>query len=431
MLNVPVVAQNSTYQSAPVFGKTQKIVNTVNFRNNQSSSFIDYQQIEQAEKAKKEKRQHNLITAALIIGITTGLTLIANSLGFGGGMSKAVEKAEAAAERAINAAKIATQRCEGGSGGKNDELTGVALNWIDTKLDKNKVANIFTSDTTHKNLREVAKELINTRKLSTAAKKYTGYQEGANIMLLYGYSGTGKTYFAQQYAQEIGALFAGIKYPDIGSPYKDAASMKIANFFKKIIETAEKEPDRQIVVCIDECDAIIKKVLENSHGSEEAAKSRAAVLVGLEEISKNPKCKNVNIIMTTNYHPNNGLIDSTALTRVNKKIEVPLGDADQDTAMLKMYLKGVEAISDDFYKSKEFKKFVTELANEKYSNREIEKIAGNTIDIFSNEVVGIADDKLSTKPFKIEYLQKAKDRIGQPASKTCSSMTADPGVFNL
>ena len=299
----------------------------------------------------------------------------------------------------------------------NDELnklTGVKLKWEDFAKDK-KVASL-DSDTTSKSLKKAFNTIIENNKLSEEAKKWGGASNGMDIMYLYGHGGTGKTYVAKQFAQETGSMFTCIKYPDLGSPYKDAASMKISSCFDEIIKHANATKDKKFVVCIDEIDAVMRKVPDGAHGAEEVAKSRAAVLTGLDKLREN--CSNVTVIATSNYHPKNGIVDPIALRRFNNKIEVPLPDKKQVPALLEMYMKNIGAVDDKFYKTSAFKSFAKKLQNNGYSNGEIELIAKEASKIFSASLKDVADADLKKHPFKVKYLEEAMKMNGEAASKT-------------
>lgn len=301
-------------------------------------------------------------------------------------------------------------------GSAADAYTTVKLKWEDFAKEKSVAA--LDSKTTSKTLRDAFKKIIDSRGLSEKAKKWGGSSDNKmDIMYLYGHGGVGKTYVAKQYAQETGSLFTCIKYPDLGSPYKDAASMKISSAFDNIVEHANKMKDRKIVVCIDEIDAVMRKVPDGQHGAEEVAKSRAAVLTGLDKLRD--KCKNVTVITTSNYHPKNGIVDPIALRRFNNKIKVPLPDKEQIPALLEMYMKDIGAATEaKFFKTNEFKNFAKKLEKGGYSNGEIELIAKEAGKIFSSSLKGVADADLKRHPFKIKYLEEALKMNGEAASKT-------------
>ena len=295
-------------------------------------------------------------------------------------------------------------------------LTEATIKWIDFK-DKKDIVAPLNSKTTAKSLKETFNNIMNEFKLSEKAKKWGGGDDNyTNMIYLYGHGGVGKTYVAKQFAQEIGALFTSIKYPDMGSPFKDAASMKIANTFEQIEQVASKNKTRPIVVCIDEFDAVIKKI-NSAFGSGEADKSRAAVLTGMDAIRE--KCSNVIFVTTSNYHPLNGQVDEIALRRFNNQVEVPLPDKEQITGLLEMFLKKVGALEGvDFINKSSTKEFINKLQKEGYSNGEIQLIAEEAGKIFRNTLKDVKDEDLVKHPFKIEYLEKALKMKGNAASKT-------------
>ena len=296
------------------------------------------------------------------------------------------------------------------------QLTEATIKWLDFKDKKDLVAPL-NSKTTSKSLKEAFNNILNGAKLSEKALKWGGGSgKDVNMIYLYGHGGTGKTYVAEQYAQEIGALFTSIKYPDMGSPFKDAASMKVSNTFDQIIEIANKNKNRPVVVCIDEFDAVIKKVPDYAGSSGESNKTRAAVLTGMDAVRK--KCNNVTFIATSNYHPKNGQVDEIALRRFNNQIEVPLPEREQIESLLEMYLDKIEAKGADFIKQSSTQSFIDKLKKEGYSNGEIQLMAEEAGKIFRSTLKDVKDEDLVKHPFKVEYLEQAMRLKGNAASRT-------------
>ena len=310
------------------------------------------------------------------------------------------------------------------NGGKEqlNQLVSTNIKWTDFKGQRRKTAPL-DSATTNKKVAAQYKQIINNTKLSSKAKDWSGLKdEGAEIIYAYGYGGTGKTYSTRQFAEELEAIYTCIKYPDLGSPYKDAASMKVDNFFNQVIEACKKNPDRKHIVCIDESDALIQTVMENTGGTEEARKLRSAVITGIDRIkAEAPNCK---LILTSNYHPESGAIDDVIKRRINKIVEVALPDAEQAEALLKMYLGNIKAIKPEFYNSPEFKNFVNKLVEGErhYSGAEIEAIAKEAAKDFGSTLKGVADDELAKHPFVMKYLEEALSTKGKPAALTNTTM---------
>ena len=359
-------------------------------------------QNEALRKAEKKEKQNDTINKLMLI------TMMCIAIPMMGNFLKSIFSS------LFKKGKVRSQAEE-----EIEKLTKATINWTDFKDKKDVVASL-NSKTTSKVLRDAFNNIINGEKLSAKAKKWGGSNHNnTNMIYLYGHGGVGKTYVAEQYAQERGALFTSIKYPDMGSPFKDAASMKVSNTFDQIVEIASQNKERPVVVCIDEFDAVIKKVAENGHDNE-AAKTRAAVLTGMDAVRK--KCDNVTFIATSNYHPKNGQVDEIALRRFNNQIEVPLPDNEQIEGLLEMYLKkeGADAIDKTgFLKKPELKKFADKLYKEGFSNGEIELIVGEAMKIFRSTLKNAKDAELETKhAFKMDYLEQAMKMKGTPASRT-------------
>ena len=388
--------------------KSDNVV-SINYNKSQQMPMMDYDSFElssqvESKAQKKQKKQERLQTMSAwgTVGIAAGLI---GSL--------------------LLSIYAMTRGAKGAQDAVNKELTTAKLIWEDFKNSKT-VASL-DSKTTAKSLKATFNNIIDGSKLSEAARKWGGGKDkNTDIIYLYGHGGTGKTYVAKQYAQQIDALFTNVKYPDIGSPYKDAASMKISNLFDQIIEMANKNKDRKIVVCIDEIDAVIKKVNDAAHGSEEASKSRAAVLTGLDRLRE--KCSNVTVIATSNYHPKNGIVDEIALRRFNNQVEVPLPDKGQIEGLLEMYLKDIDAIGKDFTKNSDVQSFINKLQKEGYSNGEIELICEEAGKIFRATLKDVPDAELKKHPFNVDYLEEALKMKGTAASKTNKLMDVKEGT---
>lgn len=321
----------------------------------------------------------------------------------------------------------------GGAKEQMKSLTGVDIKWKDFNGGKRNTAKL-TDGTTHKNIKKQFEILKDNNALSEEAKNWAGITEQADVYYVYGYGGTGKTYCTEQLAEDMNALYACVKYPDLGSPYKDAASMKIAAFFDEILKMANKDPNRPIVVCIDESDALIQKVSEKAL-SDEAKKTRSAVITGIDNITKN--AKNVKLFLTSNYHPESGIVDDVVLRRVNKKLRVDLPDYDQADALTKMYLSNIKAIPSTFYESNEYKEFIKKIiSNEQelgYSGGEIANIASEAAKDFASTLKGIPNSELKNHPFQIKFLEDALNTVGAPAARTNTTMltATERGTINF
>lgn len=345
------------------------------------------------EQQKKEKRKQNL---AWGLGIAVSIAFLAVLLPqvFGKGSAKK----------------------------EMEEVTKTAIKWRECSSNARKTADL-SAGTTHKNIKKQFDMIKDSKVLSEEAKTWAGIKEQADIFYVYGYGGTGKTYCTEQLAEDMNALYTCVKYPDLGSPFKDAASMKVAKFFDDIVGVANKDPNRPVVVCIDESDALIQKVSEKAL-SDEAKKIRSAVITGIDNVTRN--AKNVKLFLTSNYHPESGIVDDVVLRRVNKKLRVDLPDFKQADALTRMYLADVKAIKPEFFETPEYKEYINSLiTNGKelgYSGGEISKIAEEAIKEFGATLKGVPDAELASHPFKLEFLKNATKTVGNPAARTNTTM---------
>ena len=291
-----------------------------------------------------------------------------------------------------------------------DDLAKVAIDWIDMKGQQ--IVPSLSSKTTAPGVQKQFTNFTKRSNMSPKKIKRSGSKTRAKLILLHGPSGTGKTFSTQQLAQDQEAIYACIKYSDIASPFKDAASMKISNCLEKGVgQMAEAHPDRPIVFCIDEADTILRKVNDLAQGAEEAGKSRGVLLAAADNVVN--KYPNVTIVFTTNYNPKSGQLSKAAIRRIPYKIEVGLPDKTQADALAKMYLKDCEGIPSGFYESKEYTDFIQKLVDEKYGSGEIKSIMDIACDNYLYRLENVADSKVDDIFFEIKDLKDAKDLLGR------------------
>ena len=333
--STPVVVENSSNN-----------LQRVNFKATYNDKFVkqtpmSYEeriakaQAEHEKEVKKQKRKQNLSWG---IGIASGLAII--------GM--VVSQFYMMRKGGSNAAREQV-----------DELSKVVINWIDMK-GKKTVAPL-DSATTAPGLKEA---LTNFKKLSNIEPEIleqSGYKPFSRFIYMFGESGVGKTYSSRQIAQDLDAMYACVKFSDLGSPFKDAGSMKVANLFKGIKEKAKSLSDRPFVLCIDESDAILAKVPDSAHGAEEARKLRATLLASIDELQA--ECNNVIVILTSNYHPKSGYLSDAVKRRLQYEMCVNLPGIEQTEALLKLYLKDCKGIKEGFFDKPDFKEFVKDLVD--------------------------------------------------------------------
>ena len=351
--------------------------------------------IRMLEKQQKEEKKKNFWSkVALFTSIAAGLAIVASLF-----LNR-------------NAAKE-----------QMNNITETVVKWKDFKVGGKRNTAKLTDGTTHENIKKQFDLIKDNKTLSKEAKSWAGITEQADVYYVYGYGGTGKTYCTEQLAEDLNALYTCVKYPDLGSPFKDAASMKVAKFFDDIVGVANKDPNRPVVVCIDESDALIQKVSEKAL-SDEAKKIRSAVITGIDNVTKN--AKNVKLFLTSNYHPDSGVVDDVVLRRVNKKLRVDLPDYKQADALTRMYLSEVKAIKPDFYESKAYKEFINKIISNGhdlgYSGGEITSITSEAKKTFASTLKNVSDSELKNHPFEVKFLEDALKTVGSPAARTNTTM---------
>jgi transitional endoplasmic reticulum ATPase len=151
-----------------------------------------------------------------------------------------------------------------------------------------------------------------------------------NGMLLYGPPGCGKTFFAKNFANEVGFNFVLTTPSTLQSRYINATRENVAKMFK------EAEKNAPIVIFIDEIEVLLAN-RANSSGSEHSSMFNEAVNEMLAQMDRTGE-KGIFVIGATNY-PN--LIDPAMLRtgRLDKKFYLPPPDFDARKEMFQMYLK--------------------------------------------------------------------------------------------
>lgn len=148
-----------------------------------------------------------------------------------------------------------------------------------------------------------------------------------NGMLLYGPPGCGKTFFAEQMAEEIGFNFYQIKPSDIQSKWVNASQENIKTLFEEARENAPS------VIFIDELDALVP----NRNNSSVNHMNTSAVNEFLAQMN-NCGDDGIFVIGATN-RPNS--IDPAILRagRLDKHIYLPPPDYEARKKMFELYLK--------------------------------------------------------------------------------------------
>ena len=203
----------------------------------------------------------------------------------------------------------------------------------DSEPKKNKRTNLTFNDVV--GMHEVKEKLQDVISQFKNAEKYKAWNiKPIKGIVLYGPSGTGKSYISEAFANEIDAEFFPLSSADIISKYLGESGKSIRAKF----EEARKHP--LSIIYIDEVDAIAAK----RDGSENN-KERNATLNELLVQMASPENDNVIMIFATNMLD---LLDPAFLRsgRCDFKIEVPLPDFDCRKGILELNSKG-RPLADD------------------------------------------------------------------------------------
>ena len=263
----------------------------------------------------------------------------------------------------------------------------------------------LTDDCVNPKVRDFIQKMKNRGDVKKEVLEYTGMKNPEQCILMYGPSGTGKTFSGQILAKELGAEYTKVQFADVSSPYIGQTSVEIKNVFNQLHETAMKNPEKKYVVSFDEIDALLVPREKCGANNLHLAENRTAFLNGLDLIKD---CENLKIIGTTNVNPSSGNLDKASLSRFKNMIEIDLPNTTELKAALKFQLRDLKAVKDhNFFENntKEIENLVKELKNKKYSQRDVEDIAKKAVDNF-----GIAINNSSNikgEKFDIKYLEEA------------------------
>lgn len=355
------------------------------------------QVMEQQKAAKKEKSKENWNKAGVLaqIGIATAflgmLGVQLYSLKKGGG--------------SIKANKL--------------EWKNIAK---DTKFPK------LEDDCVNPKVREFIKTMKKSAGLSEKAAKMAGVKRPEQCILMYGPSGTGKTFSAKMLAKELGAEYAEVQFADVSSPYIGQTSVEIQNVFKQLKKQAEKHPDKKFLVGFNEIDALLVPREKCGSNNLHLAENRTAFLNGLDDIAN---LKNLKIVGTTNVYPESGNLDKASLSRFKNMIEVQLPTEKELKASLKFHLNDSESITKQkFFENNDsaIDKFVAKLQKNKYSQRDVEDLADKARNEFANVLE--SSKNIDAEKFELKYLDKAFDLKG-PTTGSISSEPAHPAWENI
>ena len=250
----------------------------------------------------------------------------------------------------------------------------------------------------------------------------------SNSILLYGPPGTGKTSLVEAIAKKLaemipGSKMASLDVKNLGSIYRSGTEQNLTKAVSAICEEAKKNPDKKIVVFIDEIDSIM--MVDKGNG----AKTSNEILTAFKTCFTDQLGKHDNIITiaatnrmidpkTAIILDNGKQLDNTMLDRFVSKHFIGLPSKEQVLQKIANHYKNC-ALVDDCLKSKDnegLKKIINAIFEKsdndhQFSYRRAEaliKKAGNSLLNSSDYKSG--ESKVGLKHF-IQAIQDMKEEL--------------------
>ena len=335
---------------------------------------------EQQKTAKKEKSKEKWYKTGIIAQVVLALAFATMAVG-----------------------TVVNLKRGSGAGSKNNKLA-----WKDIQKEVNFPS--LDDDCVNPKVRDFIKSMKKETAFSDQVYKASGVKKPEQCLLMYGPSGTGKTFSAKMMAKELGAEYTEVQFADVSSPYIGQTSVEIQNVFKQVKKKAEKNPDKKFLIAFNEIDALLVPREKCGSNNLHLAENRTAFLNGLDEIAP---FKNIKIVGTTNVDPKSGNLDKASLSRFKNMIEIELPNEKELKASLKFHLRNSENVQKlKFFENneKEVDKFVKKLHDAKYSQRDVEDLAEKAGKQFG---MAIENSKnIEAEKFDVKYLEEAMKMKG-------------------
>ena len=290
---------------------------------------------------------------------------------------------------------------------KGEGMKNIKMVWEDFSKKDNFPA--LTDDCVNEKVRKFIQNIKDTAGLSDEVMKRAGVDSPEQCIIMWGPSGTGKTFSAKLLANEIGAEYSEVQFADVSSPFIGQTSVEIQGVFKRLAEKANANPNKKFLVAFNEIDALLVPREKCGSNNLHLAENRTAFLNGLDQIKE---LKNVKIVGTTNVNPDSGNLDKASLSRFGNILKIDLPEEKEIISSIKFHMKKSEDLKDGkfFEKNKSIlEEFAKELKNKKYAHRDIEDIAKKAR---TNYAIDLQNGK--AKEFDIKYLKDAVETKGKP-----------------
>ena len=290
---------------------------------------------------------------------------------------------------------------------KGSSIKNLKMVWEDMAKKENFPE--LTDDCVNVKVRKFIQNIKDTAGLNDEIMRKAGVDAPEQCIIMWGPSGTGKTFSAKMLAKEIGAEYSEVQFADVSSPFIGQTSVEIQGVFKRLAEKAQKNPNKKFLVAFNEIDALLVPREKCGSNNLHLAENRTAFLNGLDQIKE---FKNIKIVGTTNVNPDSGNLDKASLSRFGNILKIDLPEEKEIIASLKFHMKKSEDVKNgkffDNNKSK-LEAFAKELKNQKYAHRDIEDIASKARMSYA---IDLQNGK--AKEFDIKYLEDAVETKGKP-----------------
>ena len=267
----------------------------------------------------------------------------------------------------------------------------------------------LTDDCVNENVRKFIQTIKDTTGLSSEVMKKAGVDAPEQCIIMWGPSGTGKTFSAKMLAKEINAEYSEVQFADVSSPFIGQTSVEIQGVFKRLADKARKNPNKKFLVAFNEIDALLVPREKCGSNNLHLAENRTAFLNGLDQIKE---FKNIKIVGTTNVNPDSGNLDKASLSRFGNILKIGLPDEKEIVASLKFHMQKSEDVKNGkFFENNKSKleAFAKELMDKKYAHRDIEDIAKKARATYAIDL-----QNKKTTEFNLKYLEDAVKVKGKP-----------------
>lgn len=284
---------------------------------------------------------------------------------------------------------------------------GEKLKGLFKNFSEDKTVPELSANSINPKVKKFIKETIESFKVKPEIAKYSGSDNPPRMLLLYGPTGTGKTFTAKIFAKAQNAEYAEVQFSDVSSKYIGETAVFISNKFKEFAELAKANPDKKYVVAFNEIDSLINNVEKLGENNLHLGQNRTSFLNGLDSIKDIP---NLTIVGTTNIDPNTAKLDAATLRRFGNIFEIPLPTKEELKASLKWHLSNCEAVTKhDFIKNNasSIDNFLEQMVKRHCAHGDMETIVKGALNKFKLAIKDMPD-ALEQK-FDMKYLQEALD----------------------